>query len=94
LSWTSEAIKPETKTNDMKSSNLIETDSARIREINATTARLGIPARLISIETILHRAGYADQQSDFIGEVHTVETNGVRKQVPIWFRGNRVSYVG
>lgn len=74
--------------------NLIETDSVRIREINATTEKLGLSARLISIRTVLHRAGYADQQSDYVGEVHTVETKGVRKEVPIWFRDGRVVRVG
>ena len=73
--------------------NLIETDSLRIRQINAVTEQLGLPARLISIRTVLQRAGYADQQSDQIGEIHTVETNGVRKEVEIWFRGGRISYV-
>lgn len=78
----------------MKITNLTETDSVRIREINATTEKLGLSARLISIRTVLHRAGYADQQSDYVGEVHTVETNGVRKEVPIWFRDGRVVRVG
>lgn len=83
---------PTTTTN--MTSNLIETDSARIREINAITEKLGLPARLISIRTVLHRAGYADQQSDYVGEVHTVETNGVSKEIPIWFRNGRVTHVG
>lgn len=78
----------------MKTTNLIETDSLRIRQVNSVTEKLGLPARLISIRTVLHRAGYADQQSDYVGEVHTVETNGVRKEVPIWFRDGRVVRVG
>ena len=78
----------------MKSNKLIETDSDRIREANAITAKLGLPVRLISIETILHRAGFADQTEERIGEVHTVETAGIRKQVPMWFRNGRIVRVG
>lgn len=74
--------------------NLIETDSPRIREVNALCEKLGLPARLISIRTVLQRAGYADQQSECIGEVHTVETEGVRKEVPIWFHAGRITHVG
>jgi hypothetical protein len=78
----------------MKTTNLIETDSLRIRQVNSVTEKLGLPTRLISIKTVLHRAGYADQQADVVGEVHTVETNGVRNEVPIWFRNGRVVRVG
>ena len=74
--------------------NLIETDSLRIRQINSATEKLGLATRLISIKTVLHRARYADQQTDYVGEIHTVETNGVRNEVPIWFRGERVVRVG
>ena len=72
----------------------IETDSLRIRQTNAATEKLGLPTRLISIKTVLHRARYADLQSDYVGEVHTIETNGVLSEVPIWFRNGRVLRAG
>lgn len=71
-------------------SNLIEIDSARIREVNALSEKLGLPSRLISIRKVLQRNVYADQQTDCVGEVHTVETNGVRTETQLWFRNGRV----
>ena len=71
-------------------SNLIEIDSARIREVNALSEKLGLPSRLISIRKVLQRNVYADQQTDCVGEVHTVDTNGVRTETQIWFRNGRV----
>jgi hypothetical protein len=71
-------------------STLIETDSARIREINALSEKLGLPSRLISICKVLHRNVYADQYTDCVGEVHTVETRGIRSEVKVWFRNGRV----
>jgi hypothetical protein len=35
----------------MKTTNLIETDSLRIRQVNSVTEKLGLPTRLISIKT-------------------------------------------
>ena len=42
----------------------------------------------------LAASAHAAPPESFFRALHLVETNGVRKQVPIWFRGNRVSYVG
>jgi hypothetical protein len=69
---------------------LTETDSARIREVNALSEKLGLPSRLISIRKVLQRNVFADQQTDCVGEVHTVETNGVRTETQLWFRNGRV----
>jgi hypothetical protein len=71
-------------------SSLIETDSARIREVNALSEKLGLASRLVSIRKVLQRNVYADQQTDCVGEVHTVETNGVRTETQLWFRNGRV----
>lgn len=78
----------------MINQSTIETDSPRIRQANSITEKLGLPARLVSIQYVLHRIVSPDQETDRIGEIHTVEVNGTRTEVPIWFRGSRVLRVG
>jgi hypothetical protein len=72
----------------------IETDTPRIRHINSVAEELDLPVRLVSIQYVFHRNVSPDQETNHIGEIHTVEVNGTRTEVPIWFRGSRVLRVG
>jgi hypothetical protein len=72
--------------------SLIETNSSRIIAANALSAPFGV--KLIQIRTCLVCASYADQQTDQIGEIHTLDTPKGRAEVDVWFNGGRVSHVG
>jgi hypothetical protein len=70
------------------------TTATRIQEANALAEKAGIPTRLVSIRQVLQRARPADLEREEIGEVHTVETNGVRTEIPMWFYKGKLTRVG
>jgi hypothetical protein len=73
--------------------SLTETSSDRIAITNQLAKSAGVAARLVSIRTVLQLAGYADQSSEQVGEVHTFSDGLTTWTNSVWFLNGRISRI-
>jgi hypothetical protein len=74
--------------------NTSSTTASRIAAANALAEKAGISSRLVAIRQVLQRARSADVEREEIGEIHTVETDGVRTEIPMWFYNGKLTRAG